>query len=405
MIRERQIQSTSFSAGAVQLVDLPRDAVFHLIQFSIMGGSWVSVQGAMGTGGTFESTFPFCLIRNIRLIRNGSDVVWQGSGAQLAKEHYYLNNAAPFARIYTVSSNVETLRTASTRGITVPANPEGINANGGGFTVPDAPASSATVNFDMQMELWLQMGPEDAFYGTLVDARTLATFQVEITWATTAQCLIPGTANTSDTVTATLNILSIDQDNVDYRSPFGTFKRSANQIANVPFGTSNYQVLLPRGNYFHGVIFQTRAYKSASTSIPAPENAVLGLIDNRINSNFSLRKFNFNQLQAKNTSDNGGRSQAWVTAQGQPQGWAFLYYPSAGDSKSELVATYVMDQFDFQLSTNAQSAAQNGATTNSTNPIIDLLYQEVIPGVSVGSSAPRGAQAGSSRMTSTKPYG
>lgn len=404
MIRERQLNSLSYADGQTQTVDLPRDAVFHMLQLSCMGGVITSVQGGSGTGGTFESTFPFCLMRGIRLIRNGSDVVWQGSGAQLAKEHYYLNGSAPFARIYSYASNVETLKTASVRGVTVPANSDGINANGGGFTITTGASSTVTTYFDCQVELWLQMGVDDAYVGTLVDARPLATFQLEVTWAALANCIIPGTAETT-TCTASFQVLSIDQDNMPSMEKFGTFKRSAQQYSNIPFGSTGYQVLLPRGNFFLGIIIATRAYKAASTTIPGAENAVLSTVENRINSNFSLRKFSFQQLQAKNMSDYGGRPQPFSTAQGMPQGYAYLYYPVAGDRAQELVPTYVMDQFDLMLNTNAIGSAQNGVTTASTAPIIDLFLQEVIPGVSVSDSAPRGAQAGSSRRTSAKPYG
>lgn len=405
MIRQRQINSASFSAGNISVIDLPRDAVYHMIQLSCFGGSWVSVQGAMGTGPALDSSFPFSLIRNLRLIRNGSDVVFQGSGAQLAKEHYYLNKASPFARLYTLAANVETLRTATVRGITVPANADGICANGGGFAVPDAPASSATLLFDFEMELWLQIGPEDAYYGTLLDARTLASFQLEITWATTASISIAGTANTSDTVTASVAITSIDQDNLSTKENFGTFKRSTIQQSQIPYNSSNFQILLPRGNFFHGIQIQTRAQKASSTVVLFPDDGVLGQVNNRINSNYSLRTFNFNQLQAINMSDSGGRPQPWSTAQGMPQGFAYLYYPSATNQGSELVPTYVMDQFDLQVSTNAIGSAQNGVTTASTNPTIDLLLEEVIPGVDIGSAAPRGSSAGSLARTSAKPYG
>ena len=88
-----------------------------------------------------------------------------------------------------------------------------------------------------------------------------------------------------------------------------------------------------------------------------------------------------------------------------PQGFAYLYYPSATNQGSELVPTYVMDQFDLQVSTNAIGSAQNGVTTASTNPTIDLLLEEVIPGVDIGSAAPRGSSAGSLARTSAKPYG
>src|SRR5262245_44401135 len=110
MIRERQIQSTALTTaalGSTVLLDLPRDCVYHLLQLSLIAATYTEDQAAMtGTGSSFEANFPFSLIRNIRLIRNGSDVVWQGSGPQLAKEHYYLNNAAPWARLYTVAANV-----------------------------------------------------------------------------------------------------------------------------------------------------------------------------------------------------------------------------------------------------------------------------------------------------------
>lgn len=405
MIRERQLSTAAFSDSAISVIDLPRDAVFHILTLSIMGGTWVSVQGGSGTGPTLESNFPFSLIRNIRLIRNGSDVVFQGSGAQLAKEHFYLNCAHPFARLYTVASNVETLRTASVRGITVPANSAGINANGGGFALANAPDASTTLYFDMQMDLYLQSGPEDAYFGTLVDARKLATFQLEITWASVASLNIPGTANTSNTVSATLQVLSLDQDNLDVNNPFGTFKRSTLSYSNIGFNSSNNQILLPRGNYFEGVIFQTRGYKAVSATVALPDDGILGTIDNRINSNFSLRRVNFNQLQAKNMSDRGGRPESWATAQGGgPQGWAYLSYITATQDAQELVPTYVMDQFDFQISVNPTSSAQNAAFSANTNPLIDMLIQEVIPGANVGASAPKGAFNGSINATSAKPY-
>lgn len=404
MIRERQIQSLAYAAGQQQTVDLPRDAVYHMIQLQCLGGAVVSTQGAMGTGGTFEAAFPFSLLEEIRVIRNGSDVVFQGSGAQLAKEHYYLNTTAPFARLYTSASNVETLRTATVRGITVPANSDGISANGGGFTIPTAANSSATVLFDMQVELWFQLGPEDAYFVSLVDARPLATFQLQVRYAATNQLVIPGTAETV-AITANFAVLSYDQDNLAINQPFGTFKRSSQTYANFAYGSSNQQILLPRGNFYQGIIMSTRAYKASSTVIPAPENAVLGQILNRINTNYQLRQTTFQSLQAKNLSDYGGRAQPYQTAQGMPQGWAYLYYPVAGDKAAELVPTFTMDTFDLLITAQALTAAQNGVTTAATLPVIDLLIEEVIPGVSVSKNAPQGAMAGSIARTSAKPFG
>ncbi len=404
MLRERQIQSLVYTAGQQQTVDLPRDAVYHMIQLQCLAGEVVSTQAAMGTGGTFDAAFPFSLIEELRVIRNGSDVVFQGSGRQLAAEHYYLNTTAPFARLYTVNANVETLRTATVRGVTIPANSDGIMARGGGFTIPNAPASTATVYFDMQVELWFQLGPEDAYFTTLVDARPLATFQLQVRWSATNQVVIPGTGETV-AISANFAVMSYDQDNLAINQPFGTFKRSSLTFANLAYGSNQQQILLPRGNFYQGIQIETRAYKASSTVIPAPENAVLGTILNRINTNYQLRQTSFQALQGKNLSDYGGRSSPYQTAQGMPQGSAYLYFPVAGDKAAELIPTFTFDQFDLLLNVQAAGSAQNGATTGATNPIIDLLLEEVIPGVSVSKAAPQGAMAGSIARTSAKPYG
>lgn len=404
-IRERQIASATYSAGNTSLVDLPRDAVYHILSLSCFAGTFSEAQGTSGTGSTFVPGFPFTLMRQIRLLRNGSDVVWSGSGSQLAKEHYYLNKAHPRARLYKTASNVETLRTATTRGITIPANSDGIGACGGGFGLPSDDDSTQEISFDFQADLWLQNPSENSYYATLIDARKLATYQLEITWATAAsQIAVTGTAATAQAASFSVNVMSLDQDNIGVEKEFGTYKRSQLSYSNLAYGSQNNQVLLPRGNFFGGIIFNTRAFKAGSTANAIEDNAVIQNIENRINSNFSLRKVDFRQLQAKNQADAGGRAQPWSTAQGEPQGWAYMDYLSAAHAAAELVPTYVMDQFDLQLSTFALASSQNGVTTASTNPIIDLLLQEVIPGVSVGGSAPRGAQAGSISATSAKPY-
>jgi len=410
-MRERQLGTATYSSGNISLVQLPRDAVYHTLQVSCFGGTFATTQGAMGTGPGLVPGFPFTLIRQVRVIRNGSDVVAQMSGEQLAKEHYYLNGEFPKARLYTTTSNVETLRTQTVRGVTIPANSDGIGANGGGgtlatsFTVPDAPAGTGTLSFDMQCDLYFQLGVDDAYYSTIVDARKLASFDLEITWATEAsQISIAGTANTSSAASMSLNILSLDQDNLEVKDEFMTFKRSTNSISNYAYGSSNNQLILPRGNFFYGMIMGTRAYKAGSTVNPIAENAVLGQILNRINTNFQLRSVTFQQLQAKNISDQGGRAQPWETSQGGPQGYAQLLYVNAGDRVAEMIPTYAMDMFDLQLAINAIGSAQNGVTTSNTAPVLDFLYEEVIPSVSSGGSAPRGAMAGSIGSVSAKPY-
>lgn len=406
MFRERQLATIAYAAGQVSRARLPNDAVYHQLQFAILGGSISSVYGSGPTGPVLDTCFPFSLIRDMRIIRNGSDVVWQGSGAQLAHEHYMLNNSFPRARIYNTTSNVETLLTATSRGVTVPATSNGIGANVVQFVGSSSASTTITsCQFDMQMEMWFQLNLDGrSSCNTLVDARKLATFDIEITWADVTSIIVPGTNNTSNTITATLQVLSVDQDNVSTQENFGTFKRSSFQYSNLPYGSSNQQIMLSRGNFWYGMLLATRAYKVNSAIVPQPENAVLGSIQNRLNTNFQLRVVDFGQLQAKNISDNGGRHQEFNIAQGLPQGKAAIQYTAALDNPGEMIATYVTDVFDLLLQIQAIGSASNGVTTAATAPIIDILTQEVIPGVTVSASAPQGAQNGSVGRSSAKPY-
>lgn len=405
MFRERQLASIPYVAGQVSRARLPNDAVYHQLQFAIYGGVVTSTYTTGPTGPAFESNFPFSLMRDIRIIRNGSDVVWQGSGAQLAKEHYMLNNSHPKARLYTVATNVETLLTATSRGITIPATSDGIGMNVVQFVgASTASTTQTSALFDMQMEMWFQLNLDGrASTNTLVDARKLSTFDIEVTWADPTSIIVPGTNNTANTIACTLQVLSVDQDNVATNENFGTFKRSSFQYASNPYGSSGQQIMLARGNFWYGMILQTRAYKANSTTVLQAENNVLGLIQNRINTNFQLRAVSFAQLQSKNTSDNGGRRVGNEIC-GGPQGWAAIQYTSALDNPGEMIASYVVDVFDLSLEYQALSAASNGVTTASTLPVLDILTQEVIPGVTVSDSAPQGSQNGSIGSGSAKPY-
>ena len=284
------------------------------------------------------------------------------------------------------------------------------------FATTTSASSTTCVNFDLQMDLYLQMGPEDLYYGTLVDARKLATYQLELSYANVTDVSVAGTANTN-TIAATGRVLSYDQDNLDTNIDFGTFKRSQLSFTNVPYGSSNFQILLPRGNYFHGIILETLASKTinGATFTAIHENGVFVSLINRINSNFQLRNFNWEDLQRKNQAD-GCAVPAWTGSRGCPNGSAYLYLPVVGDKGNELVPTHVMDQYDFQVTTASSTTVtggatansgingpENGATTASTNPTINMLIEEVIPGVSI-SGAPAGSQAGSVGRTSAKPY-
>jgi len=404
-IRERQLVTLSYSSGGTSRQQLPRDAVYHLLRFSCVAGSFATTQGSSGTGPSLVPGFPFTLIRQIRVIRNGSDIVFSMSGDQMALAHYYSNNSHPFARLYTVSSNVETLRTATVRGLTLPANPQGIGSRQGLFTVPDAASSVGTVNFDFQVDALFQVGVSDDYFSTLLDARPLSDYVVEIDWATeAAQIAAAGTANTSSAASFSLQVLSVDQDNVKDGIPYGTYKRSQMSISNFAYSSQNNQVLLPRGNLLFAIQMMTRAFKTGSTVNPLPENSCLSSVELRVNTNFSLKKLNYDQIQKNNMADNGGRQSAWDFAGGLPQGSAYLSLHNATESLREALPTYAFDQLDMQLATQAIGSSSNGATTSSTNPVLDFLIHEVIPGVSVASDAPQGAQAGSISRTNVQ-YG
>lgn len=427
MIRERRIQTVPYSAGQVQSVELPKDAVYHQIQIELDGAVTIAYPvGGVGAGATqsrFAQGFPFNLVSRVRLIRNGSDVVWQGSGKQMAKESLYLNGVMPFARMWQDASNVVgtpyALLTQTINALVVPSNSEGISSNAAAFqdasVAGQAVATTSIIDFRCLIELWLQLGVDDNWFTTLVDARPLASYTLEVTWESLANIVSPGgQVGFPAVVTAQVNcsIQSYDQDNLQIGTPFGTFKRASFQPPGLAYSSSQVQALLPRGNLYYGILFESLGYKSgggsfgATPSIAEPGNDIIGEIQNRINSNYQLRDVFFRDLQAKNRNDGLIPSNPYDPYAGAPFGWAMFFYPCTGDSIKELVATYTMDQFDLLL----QIAAASGAITPDgftyqagTTPVVNLLTQEVIPGRSVSPSGARGAFAGSMSATSAKP--
>jgi hypothetical protein len=417
MIRERRIANPTFTAGGQVLVELPKDAVYHQIQIEIDGQfKALYGSGTRTTDTTLAEGFPFNTISKLRLIRNGSDVVWQGSGKQLAKESMVLNGQFPFARIWSDSasgsgtfSTPGNILTKSVQGVTIPANSEGIGSNNAAFNDTATASVSALFDFRAVLEMWLQLGVDDSYFASLVDARPLASYALEITWANLTDFAIAGTTNSGANV-ATLSmpsyncsIQSYDQDNVKLGVPFGTFKRASFQPPGLSYSASGVQALLPRGNLYYGILIETLGYKSAGLStIAQPGNDILGEIQNRINSNYYLRDVFFRDLQAKNRNDGRCQYNPYDVWGSGPLGWAHLYFPSTGDSIKECVGTYTMDQFDLLLNINASSGAGDG-NSYSNSPVINLLTQELIPGKSVSQSSARGAYAGSISATSAKP--
>lgn len=419
MIRERRLASVNYSPGQVVATELPKDAVYHQIQIQLDGNATITYpSGTSPVNTTFAQGFPFNLISRLRLVRNGSDVVWQGSGKQLAKESLALNGTAPFARMWVDGTNngagtAYALLFRTINGLSIPSNSEGILANSAAFqdTAPTSSTVPNQIDFRGLMEMWLQLGVDDNWFTTLVDARPLASYSLEITWANLTDIIAAGSNATGAgvvVVTTNCSIQSYDQDNLDLGIPFGTFKRASFQPPGVSFSSSQVQALLPRGNLYYGVLFETLGLKTArgsfgsSPTIAEPGNDIVLEIQNRINSNYSLRDVFFRDLQAKNRNDGRLSSNPYDPYSGFPLGWAMLYYPCTGDSVKELVATYTMDQFDLLLSIAATSGGQDGDVYTG-NPVINLLTQEVIPGKSVAPNQARGSFAGSISSTSAKP--
>ena len=231
----------------------------------------------------------------------------------------------------------------------------------------------------------------------------MATYQLIFDYAAVADVVIPGSGNVN-TIAATGRILSYDQDNVAVDVDYGTFKRSQLSISNIAYSSSNQQILLTRGNYYHGIIIDCLAQKAGSTTVLSHENGVLTTLINRINTNFQLRNANWEDLQRKNQAD-GCANNAYSGSRGMPNGTGYIYYPVTGDRASELVPSHAFDQFDLLVSLAGSASVsgastgiagpENGATTSSTNPTFNILLEEVIPGVSMGDSYPTAAQAGS----------
>lgn len=399
MIRERNQVSLAYAAGQTVRTELSKDAVYHQIQIPVVG-SVSSVNAAASTANTFSQNFPFNLIKNLILRRNGSDVVYQSSGDLIAKENLYLNGNSPHARL-TTAANV-LLGAVTVNGLAVPANSAGIGAAAAEFQDAGTASTTVVTNFEFQLELWLQLGVEDRYASSLVDARPLSSFVLEITWANPLDVIIPGANVTSISISATAQIYSYDQDNVSAQLPFGTFKRSVQSIPSAQYSSNNQQFLLTRGNFYFGILFQTQGFKSGSSVVPRQEQAVIANITNRANTNYYLRVSDFETLQRKNKMDEVTEGFAYQSDSGSPRGFAHLYYPVTGDRLSELVPSFSMDTWDLLLQLGAGS--ENGAPTGGTLPIINMLIQEVIPGKSIAPNMPPAAFAGSVRATSASPY-
>lgn len=412
MIRERRLQSIAFNAGQTVSVELSKDAIYHQIQVELDGSVTIVYANSAGTSvnSKLAPGFPFSLVNRLRLLRNGSDTVWQGSGKQLAKEMLFLNGRYPFSRLWIDGSSgtgtAYALLTKAVNGVTIPSNSEGIGCNNATFTDVAANNVSTIIDFRCMMELWLQLGVDEKYFTTLLDARPLSSFTMEITWANQSEYLVLGSQNAvaaTATVAVNCSVQSYDQDNVQNGIAFGTFKRASVQVPGLGYSGTNTQYLLPRGNLFYGCIFEALGLKAAGlVTIPEPGNDIVTEIINRMNSNYALRDVFWRDLQAKNRDDGLVPSSPYDAWGAGPLGWASLYFPCTGDSIKELIATYTMDQFDLAISTNGSTGGGDGNTYNGT-PTLNILTQEVIPGKSTNSSTARGAFAGSIAATAAKP--
>ncbi len=412
MIRERRLGSIAYTGpGQQSTFDIPRDAVYHQIQIALAGNITAAYPAGTAVSSTqFAQGFPFSLINKVTLIRNGSDVVFSGSGRQLAKEQTILNGVFPFARLWVDNSSgtgtAGALLTKTVRGVTIPSNSEGIGSNNAIFTdTGAASAVSSITDFSCVLELWLQLDVTK-YFTTLLDSRALATFQIQIIWENMANIIVAGaTSGGAATITPTVNcnLQSYDQDNIQQGIPFGTFKRSNMTPPGLAYGATNQQFLLPKGNLYFGLLFETLGTISGvlGGTIPVPSNDIIDQVTNRINTNYYLRDAKFRDLQAKNRNDGQVPVSPYDTLGAGILGFATLRYPVTGDSLKELIQTFSYDNFDILMNINNASGGQDGQTYTG-NPVINILTQEVIPGRSVAASGARGAYAGSIAGTSAK---
>lgn len=164
--------------------------------------------------------------------------------------------------------------------------------------------------------------------------------------------------------------------------------------------------MLPRGNFYQSIMIGTKAFKAGSTANAIAENSVLSSIKNRITQISICALSTLSRSKRKNQADAGGRDQSWATARGVPQGFAFLSYINAAQKAAKWFQLMLWTNSTSLFQAQDNASATNGATTASTNPIIELLIQEVIPGVSVGGAAPQGAADGtkSNGTSAAKPY-
>jgi len=412
MIRERRLGTIQYGGpGAINVFEISKDAVYHQFQLEIDGNlSIVYPAGTAPVNTQLAEGFPFNMIQKIRLIRNGSDVVWAGSGKQLAKESMALNGVFPFARINVDRINNGggtggALLTRTINGLVVPSNSEGIASNSAVFTDTAVAATTNQINFRAVMEMWLQL-PVDKYFTTLVESRALSSFQLEITWEQTANfCIAGNTTGGTATVTPTLNcqLMSYDQDNLKQGLAFGTFKRSSLTPPGLGFNSSGQQFLLPRGNLYYGLLIEALGFKAAGlATIPQPGNDIITELVNRINTNYYLRDVYWRDLQAKNRDDGVFMCSPFDPWGAGVLGWALMKYPITADKLKELVQTFSYDTFDIMLSFNPVTGSGDGNVYNGS-PVVSLLTQEVIPGRSVAAGSPRGAYAGSIAATSAKP--
>ena len=290
-------------------------------------------------------------------------------------------------------------------GVSIPSNSEGIGCNNAVFTDTATSATTNQIDFRAVMEMWLQL-PVDKYFTTLVESRSLSSFQLEITWEQTANFIILGSnAGGNATLTTTVNctVMSYDQDNLKQGLAFGTFKRSSLQPPGLAFNSTGQQFLLPRGNLYYGILFESLGLKSAGlATIAQPGNDIVTEIVNRVNTNYYLRDVFWRDLQAKNRNDGALPSSPYDTWGAGVLGWAALKFPITGDKLKELVQTFSYDTFDLLISTAATTGTGDGNTYNGS-PTLNVLTQEVIPGRSVAAGSPRGSYAGSIAATSAKP--
>lgn len=221
---ERSLGNVAFSDGQKSFLDLPRDYWFRQL-FLYLSGT-VTIGTANATALRLES--PLSLITNIDVILNGKDVI----------------KSLPLNAFYQwTKCRHRVAPTLTAPGLTQAAH---------------AFAAGAVVDFG----LWDGVSKVD----TMLKAKGASTLQLGVNWNTsTLGLVVPDTTTTIAISNCNLHVMSNEAFNVDDKTVFPVNREYA---LNLSFNaTGIYQLKLPTGNLFWGLLIKTTNNGALSNAV------------------------------------------------------------------------------------------------------------------------------------------